>query len=587
MTLGRGEHDLVIRGGVVIDGTGQPARRADVAIDADRIRAVGLDLGRGRRELDAAGHLITPGWVDVHTHYDGQATWDPYLEPSSWHGVTTVVMGNCGVGFAPVRAHHRAWIIDLMEGVEAIPGSVLAEGVRWGWESFPEYLDVLASTRRAIDIAAQVPHGPLRAYVLEDAARLNQPATPDEVARMAALVRDAIAAGAVGFSTSRTLLHYSSDGNPVPGTGAPEDELMAIGRAMQDGGGGVVEVTSDFFSIEHELGWMTRLARETGNPVVFVLSQNPINPGAWRTQLVRSRQAVAEGAPVFPQVAGRPFGLLAGLATGFHPFMRRPSYRALAQLPLAGCVARMREPSVRERILAEPDDETAPAVDGTGPRPRGGPSPLLALFRSSYARSFALGDPPDYEPPPERSVKATAEREQRREIEVVYDLLLERGGRELLYVPLFNYLDFDFEAMREMLLEPHAILGGSDAGAHCAFLCDASMPTYMLTHWVRDRRRGPRLPIELVVKRQTLDNARLYRLSDRGVIAPGAKADINVIDFDRLALAAPEVAFDLPAGGLRLVQRARGYRATIVSGAVVFEQGQPTGAMPGQLVRRR
>jgi N-acyl-D-aspartate/D-glutamate deacylase len=579
-------HDLVIRGGVVVDGTGDPARLADVAIEADRIRAVGRDLGRGRREIDAAGHLVTPGWVDVHTHYDGQATWDPYLSPSSWHGVTTVVMGNCGVGFAPVSADRRAWIIDLMEGVEAIPGPVLTEGVRWSWESFPDYLDALASTRRVLDVAAQVPHGPLRAHVLADAARLNQPATPEQVARMAVLVREAIAAGAIGFSTSRTLLHYSSDGNLVPGTTAPADELLAIGRAMQDGGGGVVQLTSDFLSVDQEFAWMTRLARETGNPVVFVLSQNPMNPKAWRTQLALSHRAVADGAPVFPQVAGRPTGLLAGLQTGLHPFARKPSYRAVAHLPLAERVARMREPALRERILAEPA-EPAPAPDGTSRRPRGAPSPLLDLLSSSYARCFALGDPPDYEPPPERSVKATAEREQRREIEVVYDILLERGGRELLYLPLFNYLDFDFEAMREMLLDPHASLGFSDAGAHCAFMCDASMPTYMLTYWARDRRRGPRLPIELVVKRQTHDTAQLYRLVDRGVIAPGAKADINVIDFERLALAAPEAAFDLPAGGMRLVQRATGYRATIVSGAVVSENGQPTGAMPGALVRRR
>jgi N-acyl-D-amino-acid deacylase len=579
--------DLVIRNGTVVDGTGGPAYQADVAVEGARIVDVGCGLGSGRREIDATGQLITPGWVDVHTHYDGQATWDPYLSPSSWHGVTTAVMGNCGVGFAPARAHRREWLINLMEGVEAIPGAVLAEGVRWAWESFPEYLDALASTPRAIDVAAQVPHGALRAYVLDQHERLNEPATPEEVARMAALVREAVAAGAVGFSTSRTVLHLSKDGHLVPGTSASQMELLAIARAMSEAGGGVIEVTSDFWSVEDEFAWMRQVAAETGVTVVFVASQSPMAPSAWRTQLERSSRAVEEGSRVVPQVAGRPTGVLAGLESRFHPLMQHPLYLAIEHLPLAERVARLQQKEVRERILNERVETESDPQNAARQQPGGRVSPLMNLLVSNYDRVFALGDPPDYEPPAERSVRAIARRENRREIEVVYDILVSRGGRELLYLPLFNYLDFNFEAMREMLLHPHASMGFSDGGAHCAFICDASLPTFMLTHWARDRQRGPRLPLELVVKRQTHDTARLYGLNDRGVVARGMKADLNLIDFERLKLRAPEAVFDLPAGGMRLVQRAEGYRATLVGGAVVFEDGQPTGALPGAVVRRR
>jgi N-acyl-D-aspartate/D-glutamate deacylase len=508
--------------------------------------------------------------VDIHTHYDGQVTWDPWLSPSSWHGVTSLVMGNCGVGFAPARPARRDWLIGLMEGVEDIPGSALAEGIRWEWESFPEYLDALERTPRVLDVAAQVPHGALRAYVMDERGARNQPATPEDVERMAGLLREGLAAGALGFSTSRTLLHRAKDGEPVPGTFAHADELLGLGRALADAGHGVFELASDLAPEEPELDWMVRLAEATGRPVSFALLQNDRDPGQWRRLLEATERAVARGARLVPQVAGRPTGLLLGLESSFHPFALQPSYRPLASLPRPERVARLRDPDLRRRILEE-----QPEVE----------LPITAFIRSSFQRLFPLGDPPDYEPPPERSVRALAERSGRDPREVAYDLLLEDEGRALLYFPLLNYAEGDFEAIRSMLLHPHTVLGLSDGGAHCGILCDAGMPTFMLTHWVRGRSRGERLPLEAVVARQTRATACLYGLEDRGLLAPGLRADLNLIDLDALALLPPRTVFDLPAGGRRLVQEARGYRATVQSGEVTFEDGEPTGALPGRLVR--
>jgi N-acyl-D-aspartate/D-glutamate deacylase len=563
-------HDIVIRGGTIVDGTGAPARTGDVAIDGDRLTQVGGAAGAARHELSADGLLVTPGWVDIHTHYDGQVTWDPYLTPSSFHGVTTVVMGNCGVGFAPARPDRHRWLIGLMEGVEDIPGTALAEGIRWAWESFPEYLDALERIPRAVDVAAQVPHGAVRAYVMGERGAKNEKPTPEDIESMAAIVREAIAAGALGFSTSRTLLHRAVDGEPVPGTFAAEDELLGIGRVLGELGRGVFEMASDLAPEEREFGWMQELAAKTRRPVTFACLQNDVDPEQWRRSLRAAERAAAAGAPVVAQVAVRPTGLLMGLESTTHPFFFHQAYREIAHLPLAERVARMREPEVRRRMLAE-----RLALQ----------NPMLAFVTQSFHKLFPLGDPPDYEPGPERSVKAMAEREGRSPQEVAYDLLLRRDGRELLYFPILGYAHGDFEAIREMLLHPQAVLSLSDGGAHCGLICDASAPTYLLTHWVRDRRRGERVPLEWAVRAQARNTARLYGFDDRGELRPGLRADVNLIDFESLALSPPAMVYDLPAGGRRLVQHARGYAATLVAGEVVREAGEPTGALPGRLVR--
>jgi N-acyl-D-aspartate/D-glutamate deacylase len=563
-------HDLVIRGGTVVDGSGAAPRTADVAIDGDRISAVAPNAGRGREEIDAGGHLVAPGWVDIHTHYDGQVTWDPYLSPSCWHGVTTVVMGNCGVGFAPAKPERRQWLIGLMEGVEDIPGTALADGIRWAWESFPEYLDALEGMPRALDVAAQVPHGAVRAYVMDERGAKNEPATAEDIRAMAAIVRDGLAAGAVGFSTSRTLLHRAIDGEPVPGTFAAEDELLGIGRVMGELGRGVFEIASDLSPEEPELAWMEKLSIETGRPVTFALLQNDIDPKQWKRLLAATEAAAGRGARVTAQVSARPTGILMGLTGSFHPFSSHQTYQEIAALPLAERVARLRDPELRRRMLAEEVEYT---------------NPILAWISTAFQKVFVLGDPPSYEPSREESVAAIAAREGRTPREVAYDLLLARQGRELFYFPFLNYADFDFEPLREMLLHPQSVFSLSDGGAHCGVICDASTPTLLLTHWVRDRSRGPRLPLEYVVHRQTRHTAALYGLDDRGLLAPGMAADLNVIDFDRLRLRAPEMVHDLPAGARRLVQRADGYRATVKSGRVTFRDGEATGALPGRLLR--
>jgi N-acyl-D-aspartate/D-glutamate deacylase len=568
-------YDLLIRGGSVVDGTGAPPRTADVAIVDDRIAAVG-DVGEGgaRRTIEADGLLVTPGFVDIHTHYDGQVTWDPLVTPSCWHGVTTVVMGNCGVGFAPVRPGSEQWLIQLMEGVEDIPGTALAEGIVWDWESFPEYLDALERQPRALDIATQVPHGAVRAYVMGERGARNDPATPEEIEAMASIVREGLAAGALGFSTSRTIMHRAVDGRPVPGTFAAEDELFGIGRVLEELGTGVFELApagvmgEDLDAPDREADWMRRLSAAIGRPVSFALEQHNLAPEQWRDLLRFTREANEAGAELRPQVGGRPLNMLVGFQT-FHPFRSRPSYVALAHLPLPERVARLRDPEVRRAILDEPSPH----------------EPLLEYVNASLDRIFPMGEPPDYEPPPDRSVAAMAEREGRPAEEVLYDLMLAHDGRELLMFALLGYSYGNLDAMREMLLHPDAALGLSDGGAHCGVICDASIPTFMLTHWVRDRARGPQLPLPLVVRKMTRDTAALYGLGDRGVVAPGLRADLNLIDFERLQLRLPELVCDLPGGARRLVQRADGYVATIVAGETTMADGQDTAARPGRLVR--
>ncbi len=566
-------HDLVIRGGTVVDGTAAPARGADVAIDGDRISAVGSDVGPGRREIDATGLLVTPGWVDIHTHYDGQVTWDTHLTPSGWNGVTTVVMGNCGVGFAPVRPGKQEFLIQLMEGVEDIPGTALAEGIRWEWETFPEYLDAVERMPRAIDVGAQVPHGAVRAYVMGERGARNEKASPEDIVAMAKVVKEGLEAGALGFSTSRTILHRAKDGELVPGTRAEDDEVLGIGRMLGEVGHGVFEVASDLAPEGKELAWMSQLSKETGRPVTFACLQNPIEPEQWRRLLKIVEQDAAEGGRLTPQVAQRPAGLLLSFESTAHPFMFHPGYAELAALPPVERRAKLAEPEVRAQILEHP-----PVI------PDGLPAPAT-LLTNGFHMMYPLGDPPDYEPGPEQSVAAIAEREGRKPEEVAYDLMLEKDGRGILYLPLLGYANGDLDAIREMMLHPKSVFGLSDGGAHCGLICDASMPTFLLTHWVRDRDRGERIGLEEIVERQTRRTASFYGMEDRGVLEPGMKADVNVIDFERLHIHAPEMVYDLPAEGKRLIQKVDGYRFTIVSGEVIYEDGKPTGALPGKLVR--
>jgi N-acyl-D-amino-acid deacylase len=567
-------HDLIIRGGTVVDGTGGPSRTADVAVDDGIITAVGeLEGTSARRTIDADGLLVTPGVVDVHTHYDGQVTWDPLVTPSSWHGVTTIVMGNCGVGFAPVRPGSQEWLVQLMEGVEDIPGTALTEGITWGWESFPEYLNALEGMGRVVDVGTQVPHGAVRAYVMGERGSRNEPATPEDIAAMTALVKEGIAAGALGFSTSRTIVHRAVDGEPVPGTFAAEDEIFGIGQALKSLGAGVFELApagamgEDLAAPEREVALMGRLSAAIGRPISFALLQVDAAPDQWRDILRLSAEANAEGADLRPQVAGRALNVLLGFQT-FHPFSKRPTYLAIADLPLAERIQHLRKDEVRRAILSEaiPDD------------------PLMAMIGGqSTSHMFPLGEPPDYEPTPDMSVAAIARREGRPEEEVLYDLLVRHDGRELVLFTLGGYSHGSLDDMKEMLLHPNSALGLSDGGAHCGVICDASAPTYMLSHWARDRANG--LPLEFVVKKMTRDTAHLYGLEDRGALLPGYKADINLVDHENLNLRLPEMVHDLPAGARRLIQRADGWKATICSGEVTFEDGEHTDARPGRLIR--
>jgi N-acyl-D-amino-acid deacylase len=567
-------HDIVIRGGTIIDGTGKAPFAGDVAIDGERIAGVGGRQGPARREIDATGLLVTPGWVDVHTHYDGQAMWDPLLAPSCWHGVTTAIFGNCGVGFAPVRPQHRAALMELMEGVEEIPGVVLAEGLSWDWETFPEFLDALERRPRAIDVGAQLAHHPLRVYVMGDRAIRLEAANADDIAEMRRLTIEALRAGAFGFTTSRTDSHKTPIGEMVPSRYAGTEELLGIGSALGAVGAGAFGMNSDFDDEAAELAWITQLARETGRPVWFLLTDRYQDPGRWRRLLTGAHAARAGGAHVTAQIAGRPIGVMMGLGTAINPFSIRPSYREVDGLGIAEQRRRLADPDLRRRILAErpSDEEVSRLVQ------------FRQLITTRWDRFFVMADPPDYEPPPEMSVAVIAVREGRTPDEVAYDYLTEAENR-FLFFPIVNYVVGDHEPIRAMLTDPATILGLSDGGAHCASIVDAGVPTFMLVHWGRDRRRGPRLPLELLVKRQTSETADFFGLSDRGRLAPGLRADVNLIDFDGLRLYQPELVNDLPSGGRRFVQRVDGYKATFVAGTPIFEEGEHTGALPGRLVR--
>jgi N-acyl-D-amino-acid deacylase len=570
-------HDLVIQGGTVVDGTGAPARVADITVSDGVITGVGDHQGEeAARTVDAEGLLVTPGWVDIHTHYDGQATWDEVLAPSSWHGVTTLVTGNCGVGFAPARPDRHDWLIGLMEGVEDIPGSALSEGMTWDWETFPEYLDALDKRRWTVDVGTQIAHGAVRSYVMGERGARNEPATHEDIAAMKQLVKEAIAAGALGFSTSRTIAHRAIDGEPVPGTYAAEDELFGIGAALGELGTGIFELApagtagEDILAPKEEVDWMRRLSAAIHRPVTFAMVQLDAAPDLWRELMDESLRAVDDGADLWPQVAGRGFGLLSGHFTTYSLLDQIPAYQELKAKELASSdlVAALRTPEVRAAIESwQPDAETAERME------------------QAYATTYTLGSPPEYEPGPERSLAGIAAATGRSALSVAYDTMLEDEGRGLLYVPILNYSDGDLHAAREMLLHPRAASGLGDGGAHCGVICDASQPTFMLTHWTRDRVRGETLPLEYVVKMQTHDTARLYGLTDRGTLEVGAMADMNLIDYDRLQLTNPCVVDDLPAGGKRLLQGAVGYVETIKAGVTTFAEGEDTGARPGTLVR--
>ena len=579
-------HDLVIRNGTIVDGTGEAPYQGDIAIDDGRISAIGRIEADGRENVDATGLIVTPGFVDIHTHFDGQITWDPLLTPSCWHGVTTVVMGNCGVGFAPAAPNRHEWLIGLMEGVEDIPGTALSAGMQWNWETFPEYLDYLETLPKALDVGTQVPHGAVRSYVMGERGAKNEPANPEDILEMKKLVREGIEAGALGVSTSRTIAHRAIDGVNVPGTFAEEDEMMAFGEALAEAGTGVFElapagVTGDDMNLpDLEVAWMRRVSAATGRPITFALVQLDAEPDHWQRMFDLSEEAAAEGADLYPQVTARAPGVLLGLQTN-HPWVNTPTFQEvsghyklgagdahhLRRTPIEEVAAEMRRPEVKAKLMEE----------------LGAARQDIAFI--SLGRVFPLQEPLDYEPAEEDSVAAVAERDGRDPYDLFYDLMLEDDGKRLFFAPTLNYTEFNYEAVRKMLTHPRAALGLDDAGAHCGVICDASMPTFMLTHWARDRSRGEGLPLEFAVRKMTQDTARLYGLNDRGVLRPGMKGDVNVIDLEGLQLRAPELAHDLPADGRRLIQKAEGFVATIVSGEVIMRDGEDTGARPGKLVR--
>jgi N-acyl-D-amino-acid deacylase len=575
-------YDVIIRGGTVVDGTGAAPRTADVAISDGMIAEVGRVSGSARRTIDADGLTVTPGFVDIHTHFDGQATWDPHLTPSCWHGVTTAILGNCGIGFAPVRADRHDWLIELMEGVEDIPGSALAEGIKWEWETFGEYLDALERMPRAVDIGTQIPHAAVRGYVMGDRA-LEAP-TGDDLEAMGRAVVDGLQAGALGLSFGRTAGHRSATGEYVPGTFSEEDELAALMAAMAQAGTGVLQVVpagvggemggDQRHSIDAEIEWITRLGTQYRIPMTFLAMVNEQDPHDWRRWFDDVHRANAAGANVRPQVASRAFGMLMGHQSRMNPFRHRPTYRALMELPFAERIARLRDPDMKARILAEPQDPSdGPAAD--------------RLNRHTFARLYPLGAGLDYEPDAQNSIAAIALREGRDPWDVTYDTLLGANGREFLLLPLLNYAGNNYDHLHDMMSDPVSIQGLGDGGAHCGIVCDASMTTYLLSHWVRDRTRGPRLALETAVHRLTGDPAAFYGLGDRGVLAPGLRADVNVIDLERLGLHYPELVTDLPANAGRLIQRSDGYVETMVLGETIVAAGELTDARPGGLVRGR
>ena len=566
-------HDLVIRGGTIVDGSGKPNFTGDIAIDGGLITAVGSVETQGREEIDASGKIVTPGFVDIHTHYDGQATWDPEMAPSSWHGVTTVVMGNCGVGFAPAKPDRHEWLISLMEGVEDIPGTALAEGMKWNWETFPEYLTALEELPRTVDVATHVPHGAVRAYVLGDREMPGAIPTADDIAEMSRIVEEGIRAGALGFSTSRTVLHKSIDGELVPGTTATPEELIAIGRAMGRVGYGVFEMASDLKREWNEFEWMGALSRETGLPVTFAALQSIAKELPLEEQISEMRAQNDNGANIVAQIALRGNGIIMAWQGTVHPFKFKPAWAEIEMLPWPQQYAQLCDPAFKARLLAE--ENIFPESDIID---------FLHIVAGGWPVQFEMDDAFNYEPKMDESIMARAVAAGVSSAEYAYDLLMKDGGKGFIYFPILNYRDGNLNFLEALQESDDCVNSLSDGGAHCGTICDAASPTFMLQHWVRDRA-GKRITLENAIKRQCYDTARLYGLNDRGVLAPGYLADINVIDMETLKLGKPWLAFDLPAGGKRLLQKADGYVCTIKSGQVTFRNGEYLGVHPGGLIR--
>jgi N-acyl-D-aspartate/D-glutamate deacylase len=559
---------LVIRGGTVIDGSGGEPYEADLSISGGRIAAIGKGLPKGAEEIDARGLLVTPGFIDLHTHYDAQVTWSNRVTPSSWNGVTTAMIGNCGVGFAPCLPEQRDMLVKLMEGVEDIPEVVLTEGLPWNWQTFEDYLDALGAREYDLDVVTQVPHAALRVYVMGQRGVDREPANAKDRAEMARLAAAGIRAGALGFSTSRTLNHKTLDGRPIPTLQAEEDELSEIGAALGKIGSGWMQVISDFNDSDAEFAMLRRLAQRSGRPISITILQRDKNPEWWRDIMGKISDANAAGATMMGQVLPRPTGIMLGFEISQNPFVARPSWAEVANLPFDQKLAVLQRLDFRARLISEANTDEK-----------------LADRVARWDRIFELGDPPNYEPAPAESLAARAGRAGRDPAELAYDLMLGNGGKTILYRPLSNYTYFNLDTVGDMMRHPNTLVGLGDGGAHVGIICDASAISYMLTHWTRDRTRGPKVPLPWAIKRLTRDNASTIGLNDRGLLKPGLKADINVIDYDRLRLRAPEVVYDLPSGGRRLIQKTDGYVATLVSGRPVYRGGEATGALPGRLVR--
>ena len=566
-------YDLIIKNGTVYDGTGDKPFVADIAIKGRKIEAIGELEEVSKQTINAEGKIVAPGFVDIHTHYDGQVTWDPYLRPSTYHGVTTVVMGNCGVGFSPCKPEERDWLISLMEGVEDIPGTALHEGINWQWESFPEYLDILENKPLAIDVGTQIPHGAVRAYVMGQRGINREEATQEEIDRMSQLVKEAIQAGAFGVSTSRTEKHRDSSGALTPSITAHKNELVSIANSIGELNSGVLQGISDFYDFESEFDIFKEMSQSSGRPISITVEQMDQRPDWWHQLLDGIEAAQNKGINMYGQVPPRATGINMGLEVALNPFTFYPSFYDLSKKSLEEKVATMRDPKFKKKLLSE-----QPVSIG---------NPLVEEITQSFNKMFRLGDPANYEPDPDSSFKAIAKKQNISPQEVAYDCLLEKEGKALIYHPLFNYLPGNLDYVEKMLNHPYSISGLGDAGAHCGAISDASFPTTLIQHWGRDRTRGKKIPLEKLISMQTLETSRLLGINDRGVLKEGYKADINVIDFDNLTLHEPEGLHDLPAGGRRLVQKASGYEYTIVSGQIAFKNGEATGALNGRLIRNQ